>query len=108
MGKGSANIIYFGYGSNMCPEQMAMRCPGGHAVGRAELRDWRFLINIRTYATIESKPGAATHGVLWSLTPGHITELDHYEAVAEGMYFCLLYTSPSPRDATLSRMPSSA
>ena len=28
---------------------------------------------------------------------------------SDGMYrFCLLYTSPSPRDATLSRMPSSA
>ena len=27
--------------------------------------------------------------------------------IAEVMY-CLLYTSPSPRDATLSRMPSSA
>ena len=26
----------------------------------------------------------------------------------EGYCFCLLYTSPSPRDATLSRMPSSA
>ena len=25
-----------------------------------------------------------------------------------GPYLCLLYTSPSPRDATLSRMPSSA
>ena len=24
------------------------------------------------------------------------------------LVFCLLYTSPSPRDATLSRMPSSA
>ena len=24
------------------------------------------------------------------------------------LIFCLLYTSPSPRDATLSRMPSSA
>ena len=24
------------------------------------------------------------------------------------LYSCLLYTSPSPRDATLSRMPSSA
>ena len=24
------------------------------------------------------------------------------------LMFCLLYTSPSPRDATLSRMPSSA
>ena len=26
----------------------------------------------------------------------------------EMTYACLLYTSPSPRDATLSRMPSSA
>ena len=26
----------------------------------------------------------------------------------DDMYICLLYTSPSPRDATLSRMPSSA
>ena len=26
----------------------------------------------------------------------------------EVLFFCLLYTSPSPRDATLSRMPSSA
>ena len=31
------------------------------------------------------------------------------EAIAQmGAYTCLLYTSPSPRDATLSRMPSSA
>ena len=27
---------------------------------------------------------------------------------ADKSHFCLLYTSPSPRDATLSRMPSSA
>ena len=27
---------------------------------------------------------------------------------SEEIYTCLLYTSPSPRDATLSRMPSSA
>ena len=26
----------------------------------------------------------------------------------ESAFLCLLYTSPSPRDATLSRMPSSA
>ena len=32
-----------------------------------------------------------------------------YQGCAEGKYcYCLLYTSPSPRDATLSRMPSSA
>ena len=29
-------------------------------------------------------------------------------AIARGYFGCLLYTSPSPRDATLSRMPSSA
>ena len=29
-------------------------------------------------------------------------------AVADDFLACLLYTSPSPRDATLSRMPSSA
>ena len=27
---------------------------------------------------------------------------------AQELHYCLLYTSPSPRDATLSRMPSSA
>ena len=33
---------------------------------------------------------------------------DHFD-IATGRYYpCLLYTSPSPRDATLSRMPSSA
>ena len=31
-----------------------------------------------------------------------------YRRVAQQMHTCLLYTSPSPRDATLSRMPSSA
>ena len=29
-------------------------------------------------------------------------------ALSQASLFCLLYTSPSPRDATLSRMPSSA
>ena len=31
-----------------------------------------------------------------------------YAARQEKPFICLLYTSPSPRDATLSRMPSSA
>ena len=30
------------------------------------------------------------------------------QTLDEDIYSCLLYTSPSPRDATLSRMPSSA
>ena len=31
-----------------------------------------------------------------------------YEQMLKDSEICLLYTSPSPRDATLSRMPSSA
>ena len=43
-------------------------------------------------------------GVVWDAV-----ELDEGEAIPslEG-YDCLLYTSPSPRDGLLSRMPSSA
>ena len=51
-------------------------------------------------------------------TAGHIKKLGYDIALEAGAgeaanfsdesYRCLLYTSPSPRDATLSRMPSSA
>ena len=36
-----------------------------------------------------------------------LTEV-HHRLVAENRLDCLLYTSPSPRDGLLSRMPSSA
>ena len=40
---------------------------------------------------------------------GHIRDLPRGAADVPAKYKgCLLYTSPSPRDATLSRMPSSA
>ena len=38
---------------------------------------------------------------------GQVFDFRLYDAVNKRM-ICLLYTSPSPRDATLSRMPSSA
>ena len=39
---------------------------------------------------------------------GHnVTVFNRTKSKAE-KWICLLYTSPSPRDATLSRMPSSA
>ena len=37
-----------------------------------------------------------------------LMEKDGGLSLAEREMICLLYTSPSPRDATLSRMPSSA
>ena len=49
----------------------------------------------------ETKPG------LEGFEKGQVTELGAVN-VMTGIYTCLLYTSPSPRDSTSSRMPSSA
>ena len=38
----------------------------------------------------------------------NLNEAYNLNATEWEQYICLLYTSPSPRDATLSRMPSSA
>ena len=45
-----------------------------------------------------------------NFTENSITAVEDEEKMrgGGGIYICLLYTSPSPRDATLSRMPSSA
>ena len=39
---------------------------------------------------------------------GRKDNCDLTKKLINDLYSCLLYTSPSPRDATLSRMPSSA
>ena len=38
----------------------------------------------------------------------NIPEMEDMSSYGALLFGCLLYTSPSPRDATLSRMPSSA
>ena len=55
--------------------------------------------------------------VIWNRPNGDIEEgwvyfkgdpVDNEKRVKQGWNTCLLYTSPSPRDGLLSRMPSSA
>ena len=70
------------------------------------------------FATSAPTPPARLNKGVWAqqvdaATP--VTCLDFYAGAlgvlayyATHLYTCLLYTSPSPRDATLSRMPSSA
>ena len=49
------------------------------------------------------------YNVISQAPPGaHRHQTHHEELRSTSAYTCLLYTSPSPRDATLSRMPSSA
>ena len=58
-----------------------------------------------TVTSADGQPLAGANVIVDGTTKGAATD-------GEGKYtilnVCLLYTSPSPRDATLSRMPSSA
>ena len=76
-------------------------------------------IEIAKVATLEN---ADHHCISFVSNPAYLKEVEHSKAAAIIMreqdkgaatgaaviISCLLYTSPSPRDATLSRMPSSA
>ena len=55
-------------------------------------------INVMTAEEYRSLPGAVNMG----------SDTDWLDLVTDNGYTCLLYTSPSPRDGLLSRMPSSA
>ena len=53
-------------------------------------------------------PGDATEGE-YDINPGSMLNIEgSVRSASDPLPDCLLYTSPSPRDATLSRMPSSA
>ena len=56
--------------------------------------------------TGKTKPDEGT--VLWGEKNLSLLRMSEAQIVEAGISSCLLYTSPSPRDATLSRMPSSA
>ena len=60
------------------------------ALSKRELEDY--------FISIEEKPFRATQIIKWV----------HQRGVSDISEICLLYTSPSPRDRTRSRMPSSA
>ena len=63
-------------------------------------------------STLDMQAGSIVSGVVLDVDNDWVTV--HVGLKSEGVISldefrnCLLYTSPSPRDATLSRMPSSA
>ena len=48
------------------------------------------------------------HDIYWFEEPIIPDDFQGYADVSKSINICLLYTSPSPRDRTRSRMPSSA
>ena len=65
----------------------------------------RLVIDVVTFTRIKYPNGYVK--AVW-LYDGNIDYLKGKHVPLFIATFCLLYTSPSPRDATLSRMPSSA
>jgi gamma-glutamylcyclotransferase (GGCT)/AIG2-like uncharacterized protein YtfP len=61
----------------MHPGAMQWRCPKALGVGSFILHDWELCFY--NHATIEPRPGAATHGVLWAITPECEQSLDAFE-----------------------------
>ena len=57
---------------------------------------------VNTKRPLEEKMSLFWHGIFAT----GVSKVDHYDDVMD--MICLLYTSPSPRDGLLSRMPSSA
>lgn len=72
---------YFAYGSNLCAQQMARRCPDAADPRPATLADHDWLINERGVATVEPFPGSSVHGVLWRVSDRDLDALDCAEGV---------------------------
>lgn len=69
--------LYFAYGANLNPDNMAWRCPAAQSRGTFVLHDWQ--LRFYNHATIEQKPGAHVGGVLWQITEQCEASLDAFE-----------------------------
>ena len=77
---------YFGYGSNLSKEQMAIRCPESKYFTSGKLSDYSWLINARGYASIKPSEGEFVLGEIFTLSQQDVNYLDIYESVEEDMY----------------------
>jgi gamma-glutamylcyclotransferase (GGCT)/AIG2-like uncharacterized protein YtfP len=79
-------MLHFAYGSNMHLGLMRARCPDACVVGRAVLRDHRFVITRDGYASVTAARGGAVHGLLWRISPRDLAALNAYENVDAGLF----------------------
>ena len=73
--------LYFAYGMNTNKDEMAYRCPGARALGKAVLPGYRF--EFKSFATIVPSPKESVEGVLWTITDTDESALDMLEGYPE-------------------------
>ena len=94
--------------------QLVAKLDGDHQIGDEE--SFGVYVNLEHTNEIERESGGFTkyvqnqNSMMYAYNYGRPTEdyRDKFSDAVKEAFACLLYTSPSPRDATLSRMPSSA
>jgi AIG2-like family len=79
-------MLHFAYGSNMDRAVMRRHAPTAVPIGVATLADYRFVITVDGYASVEPARAQRVFGVLWRLTPRDRVTLDAWENVAGGFY----------------------
>jgi len=75
------NKLYFAYGMNTNKEEMAYRCPGARALGKAILLGYR--LEFKSFATIVLSTNSSVEGVLWTITNSDESALDVLEGYPE-------------------------
>jgi len=78
---GKSVKLYFAYGMNTNRDEMAYRCPGARALGRAILFGYR--LEFKSFATIVPNPKESVEGVLWTITDSDESALDILEGYPE-------------------------
>lgn len=70
-------MLYFAYGMNTNPKEMALRCPGASSMGHARLINHSF--RFAQHADVELCADSYVDGVLWEITEEHLKSLDQLE-----------------------------
>ena len=78
---GKSIKLYFAYGMNTNRDEMAYRCPGARALGKALLPGYR--LEFKSFATIVPSPKETVEGVLWIITDLDESALDMLEGYPE-------------------------
>ena len=115
------NAAYFDIGTDLIADQQAFRTdtnvftstdPGKLRVFSTGLRNpFGIAVNDQGDLFVTNNQGGATASLEDQLYLSQFQDDHGFNKAGDavgGSWNCLLYTSPSPRDATLSRMPSSA
>ncbi|KKY31741.1 putative aig2 family protein [Diaporthe ampelina] len=121
----ASDRLYFAYGSNLRPAQMAHRCPDSIFLGKATLNGHRWQINERGVANVVpvSQAGsrgkgkgrgggdvAVVEGLLYAISAADERRLDRYEGVAKGRYerFEVVVDFEPVRDNVFARCTSAS